>query len=115
MNRDNHKRIGYTLQSEQELKKLPLDFSSNSVRLYKSICYLSVNFRVACVFQVPWIGSELKGNWSDVVGRELYTHEGDDGTDLSAFENTNIADSHSDVCQTLSSMLRQHFQNDSST
>ncbi|XP_065192923.1 iduronate 2-sulfatase-like [Sycon ciliatum] len=61
---------------------------------------------------VTWIGSELKGNWSNVVARELYDHKADDGTDLSAFENTNIAASQPAVVQQLSAAVRQQFQND---
>ncbi|XP_065191297.1 iduronate 2-sulfatase-like [Sycon ciliatum] len=40
---------------------------------------------------LKWNGTRLHGEWSDVVGVELYDHAGDTGTDFNAFENENLA------------------------
>ncbi|XP_065192922.1 iduronate 2-sulfatase-like isoform X2 [Sycon ciliatum] len=61
---------------------------------------------------VPWIGGELRGNWSTVVGRELYDHRQDDETDFSDYENVNLAAREPAVVQQLSAALRVQFQND---
>ena len=38
---------------------------------------------------VRWDGAHLLPIWGDLIGRELYSHVGDDGTDFDAFENVN--------------------------
>lgn len=64
-----------------------------------------------------WDGSKLKADWSDSasVSRELYAHSGDDGTDLDAFENANVADdpANAGVVSLLSAALRSQFADDS--
>ena len=39
-----------------------------------------------------WNGTSLRPEWgaAGLIGRELYSHVGDDGTDFDAFENRNI-------------------------
>jgi arylsulfatase A-like enzyme len=47
---------------------------------------------------VKWDGSALAPIWDQVVGEELYDHQGDDGRDTDAFENVNLLDdAHADV------------------
>eukprot|EP01051_Picozoa_sp_SAG22_P002379 SAG22_NODE_104_length_20159_cov_5.877517_18_plen_262_part_00 len=38
---------------------------------------------------IRWSGKTLRPIWSELVGRELYSHVGDDGSDFDAFENVN--------------------------
>ena len=38
-----------------------------------------------------WNGTSLRVDWSDVIGVELYDHQGDDGYDFDAFERVNLA------------------------
>eukprot|EP01006_Ploeotia_vitrea_P045533 TRINITY_DN66951_c0_g1_i3.p1 TRINITY_DN66951_c0_g1~~TRINITY_DN66951_c0_g1_i3.p1 ORF type:complete len:526 (+),score=35.83 TRINITY_DN66951_c0_g1_i3:39-1616(+) len=40
---------------------------------------------------LTWNGTQLKPNWNDSRGVELYSHIDDDGTDLNRFENVNQA------------------------
>ena len=41
---------------------------------------------------VRWNGSSLTPIWDEVFSRELYDHEGDDGTDYDGFEMQNQLD-----------------------
>jgi iduronate 2-sulfatase len=41
---------------------------------------------------VRWDGASKAPIWSQVVGEELYDHQGDDGRDTDAFENVNLVD-----------------------
>lgn len=55
-----------------------------------------------------WDGKKLKPDWSKpLAGRELYDHEGDDGTDYDAFENKNLAEDpkYKKIVKQLSSQL----------
>ena len=61
---------------------------------------------------VRWNGSELKPEWNDLVGRELYDHRNDKENDFDAFENVNIADRDSAVVKELSKQLRMIFAKD---
>mmetsp|Transcript_54098 Transcript_54098/g.168915 ORF Transcript_54098/g.168915 Transcript_54098/m.168915 type:complete len:199 (-) Transcript_54098:72-668(-) len=54
---------------------------------------------------VRWDGARLLPDWSRVVGRELYSHTGDDGTDFNCFENANQHTAHPDVAEELSMLL----------
>eukprot|EP01043_Picozoa_sp_COSAG02_P051279 COSAG02_NODE_5378_length_4383_cov_2.451807_3_plen_72_part_00 len=36
-----------------------------------------------------WDGAKLLPIWGELIGRELYSHVGDDGTDFDGFENVN--------------------------
>lgn len=47
--------------------------------------------------------------WDNLVGRELYSHSGDDGSDFDAFENANEADQNPGQVQALSALLRAAF------
>ena len=38
---------------------------------------------------VRWDGVKLRPIWDALVGRELYSHVGDDGSDFDGFENVN--------------------------
>ena len=38
---------------------------------------------------VKWDGTKLLPVWDELIGRELYSHIGDDGTDFDGFENVN--------------------------
>ena len=40
-----------------------------------------------------WDGVKLLPIWDDLIGRELYSHVGDDGTDFDRFENVNEVNS----------------------
>ena len=60
---------------------------------------------------VVWDGPNLKPDWSQVVGRELYNHTGDDGLiwvydDFVVGEYLNLADTLPDQAATLSKLLR---------
>ena len=46
-------------------------------------------------------------NWEEKVGVELYSHHGDDGTDMEGFENENLVDDpqYADTVKQLSEML----------
>eukprot|EP00756_Hemistasia_phaeocysticola_P024465 Hpha_TRINITY_DN1594_c0_g1::TRINITY_DN1594_c0_g1_i1::g.57146::m.57146/K01136/IDS; iduronate 2-sulfatase len=47
---------------------------------------------------VKWDGVKLAPLWNEIVGEELYDHEGDDGMDTDGFENVNLVDdAHADV------------------
>ncbi len=56
---------------------------------------------------VEWNGSSLLPRWNATVGTELYDHEGDDGFDFDAFENTNENASQPEVVAQLSSLLHR--------
>jgi len=61
---------------------------------------------------VPWDGDKLVPVW-DATGNqtaeELYSHEGDDGTDFDAFENVNMATTHPDVASQLRAQVKDFF------
>ena len=42
---------------------------------------------------VRWDGAKLLPIWDNLIGRELYSHVGDDGTDFDGFENVNEVNS----------------------
>ena len=45
-----------------------------------------------------WDGAKVAPNYYEIVGEELYDHEGDDGMDTDGFENVNLVDdTHADV------------------
>merc|ERR1712150_48291 len=85
----------------------------------KDIEYMGYSIRTASWRYTewkPWNGAELRPNWEDTSpGSELYSHDGDDGTDMDAFENENLAGnpSYSSTVQYLSAMLWDYFQNSS--
>eukprot|EP00927_Polykrikos_kofoidii_P070038 TRINITY_DN6587_c0_g1_i1.p1 TRINITY_DN6587_c0_g1~~TRINITY_DN6587_c0_g1_i1.p1 ORF type:complete len:740 (-),score=57.78 TRINITY_DN6587_c0_g1_i1:99-2318(-) len=60
---------------------------------------------------VRWNGSTLRPIWSEQVGTELYSHEGDDGFDFDAFENSCDNDQHPDVVEELSEKLHNIVDN----
>jgi len=53
-----------------------------------------------------WDGTSLAANWSHVIGTELYSHGGDDGSDFDAFENINQAEDYPKVTSNLREALR---------
>eukprot|EP01006_Ploeotia_vitrea_P004687 TRINITY_DN115191_c0_g1_i1.p1 TRINITY_DN115191_c0_g1~~TRINITY_DN115191_c0_g1_i1.p1 ORF type:complete len:546 (+),score=36.72 TRINITY_DN115191_c0_g1_i1:136-1638(+) len=55
-----------------------------------------------------WNGEKLLVDWRKVVGQELYSHKGDDGTDFNAWENVNVATDHPEVVKHLSKKLREY-------
>eukprot|EP00931_Biecheleriopsis_adriatica_P004102 TRINITY_DN10581_c0_g1_i2.p1 TRINITY_DN10581_c0_g1~~TRINITY_DN10581_c0_g1_i2.p1 ORF type:complete len:751 (+),score=121.10 TRINITY_DN10581_c0_g1_i2:151-2253(+) len=56
---------------------------------------------------VRWNGTTLEPDWSSQVGTELYSHDGDDGSDFNCFENANADKSHPDVVAEMSRMLHE--------
>ena len=58
-----------------------------------------------------WNATALAPAWgsSGLVGRELYSHDGDDGSDFDLFENANEADDKPSVVASLSAELRVAF------
>lgn len=60
---------------------------------------------------VRWDGATLLPDWSHVVGRELYSHAGDDGTDFNCFENANQDSSHPNIVREMSSLLHSVVAN----
>jgi arylsulfatase A-like enzyme len=62
---------------------------------------------------VKWNGSALAGEWSDVLGRELYNHTGDGENNFDAFENVNIADTEKELVDQLSKLLHALFSDNS--
>ena len=54
----------------------------------------------------PQWGSEAEGA---LVGRELYPHDGDDGSDFDTFENENVVSANPEVATQLSAQLRSAF------
>lgn len=55
--------------------------------------------------------------WDDIWGEELYDHTGDNGSDLDAWENVNLAaDTHrahyTTVIAELQTVLKNHFNSD---
>jgi len=63
-----------------------------------------------------WNGQELKPNWSDLAGVELYDHADDPPHDskvsFEQFENKNVADDFSDVVKQLSKQLHDFVANE---
>ena len=57
-----------------------------------------------------WNTSTLAPQWDRVVGRELYSHTGDDGSDFDLFENANEVDDKPMVAESLSAELRSAFK-----
>ena len=59
----------------------------------------------------PWRGDHEAPDWHRLNGSELYDHDGDDGSDFDAFENTNLAGSpaHASDVQRLSELLRTKY------
>ena len=53
-----------------------------------------------------WNGASLTPDWSDIVGTELYSHAGDDGSDFDAFENVNQHEDFPQVADDLRDALR---------
>ena len=54
-----------------------------------------------------WNGKELRADWSKpLAGRELYDHQGDDGSDFNAFENHNLANA-SEYASTVAALSKQ--------
>ncbi|XP_062507937.1 iduronate 2-sulfatase-like [Corticium candelabrum] len=58
---------------------------------------------------VEWNGKKLQPNWENVIGKELYDHQGDEENDFDAFENENVAEKEEEVAKELSKMLRESF------
>jgi iduronate 2-sulfatase len=58
---------------------------------------------------IRWDGRKLKGNWSAVIGTELYDHLGDTGASFDDFEHINEANHYPDVVNALSKQLRAAF------
>ena len=56
---------------------------------------------------VKWNGTDLKPEWSNQIGVELYDHQNDDEADFDAFENENIASKNPDVVKELSKQLHE--------
>ena len=55
---------------------------------------------------VRWDGVKLAPIWGELIGRELYSHVGDDGTDFDAFENVNeVTTAPAGVVSSLSATL----------
>ena len=56
-----------------------------------------------------WSGS---ADWSQLAGRELYAHTGDDGSCFDCFENENLADKpeYAHIVSQLSQQLRQGWR-----
>jgi iduronate 2-sulfatase len=63
---------------------------------------------------VKWDGHTLQGNWSAVIGTELYDHAGDTGSDFDRFEGVNDASRNPGVVKTLSDQLRHAFESEHS-
>ena len=59
---------------------------------------------------VRWDNTTLQPDWAQVIGRELYSHEGDNSTQFDAFENVNEADANPTLSATLSAQLRAAFR-----
>jgi len=60
-----------------------------------------------------WNGTSLKAEWDEPsVGRELYSHSGDDGVNYDKFENQNIVDEpgHEEIVKRLRETLLKHFR-----
>lgn len=60
---------------------------------------------------VHWDGAKLMPDWSRVVGRELYSHTGDDGTDFNCFENANQDSVNPEVVKEMSALLHSVVAN----
>jgi len=58
---------------------------------------------------LPWDGHALKADWNATGAEELYSHEGDDGTDFNAFENVNMASQQPQVAAKLRAQLKEFF------
>ena len=58
---------------------------------------------------VRWNGTELRPEWSENIGVELYDHQGDTENDFDAYENVNIAESQPDLVKEFSSKLHELF------
>ena len=48
---------------------------------------------------LKWDGQRLTAMWDEVVGEELYDHQGDDGMDTDKYDNENVALANPAVCQ----------------
>lgn len=63
-----------------------------------------------------WNQTSKEPIWGQVVGRELYNHTGDDGSDFdrtSDIENVwNASKANKQISEQLSEVLKQHFKND---
>lgn len=60
-----------------------------------------------------WNGTTLQGNWSNVIGVELYDHQEDEGYDFDGFEKVNLSSNSSyvNVAQALHTKLVKAFTN----
>ena len=58
---------------------------------------------------VEWNGEKLQPNWENVIGKELYDHQGDTENDFDAFENINLAETQEETAKELSKLLRNSF------
>ena len=65
---------------------------------------------------VRWNHTAFLPNWKQVVGRELYNHTGDDGSDLDRASPTvnlwNASSVHIAISNDLSAVLKHQFDND---
>ena len=57
-----------------------------------------------------WDGNRLVGDFSQPpIGVELYSHQGDDGTDFDAFENENVVHDNPDVVEQIHALAVAHW------
>lgn len=62
---------------------------------------------------VKWDGKALKPDWDNVLGKELYDHQGDTENDFDAFENDNLAETETELVKELSKQLQDIFSKNS--
>eukprot|EP00756_Hemistasia_phaeocysticola_P039640 Hpha_TRINITY_DN16825_c1_g1::TRINITY_DN16825_c1_g1_i2::g.148908::m.148908/K01136/IDS; iduronate 2-sulfatase len=58
---------------------------------------------------LPWDGKTRVANWNVTGGEELFSHEGDDGTDFDSFENVNVVAQQPQLALQLRTQLRDFF------
>ena len=62
---------------------------------------------------VRWDGVKLAPIWGELIGRELYSHVGDDGSDFDRYENKNCNASEPNVAAALRVLLHEAVANGS--
>merc|ERR1712232_252320 len=65
---------------------------------------------------VQWNKTSLRPEWDNVIGRELYNHTGDDGSDFDKATPDanlwNMSHTNLELAQNLSKVLHEQFNND---